>query len=175
MTGSAWSGSKLCSLFAEHWNCGKIAGYQTESTGDWSCWRFQCTMKASGLLNIQPLWAEEVSVLYVSVLYPIKFNGVDSMLWRLYEHKIFLTEHLTSYFSAQESSRPSVQTLLILEKSIGDSHLKAKTNEEPWRVQLISKACFLPWSALWAEWIFINHLYGLPALLELQFCSIHRL
>lgn len=72
--------------------------------------------RASGALNIQPLWAEEVSVLYVSGLYPIKLNGVDSMLWRLYEHKIFLTGHLNSYFSAQESSQPSVQTLLILEK-----------------------------------------------------------
>lgn len=44
------------------------------------------------------------------------------MHWRLYEHKIFLTEHLTSYFSAQESSQPSVQTLLILEEKVLVTH-----------------------------------------------------
>lgn len=37
------------------------------------------------------------------------------MLRRLYEHEVFLAEYLTSYFTAQESSHPSVQTLLILQ------------------------------------------------------------
>lgn len=77
MTGSAWSGSKLCSLFVEHWkNC------RQPKQKHWRLKLLEIPVlneRASGALSIQPLWAEEVSVLYVSVLYPIKLNGVDSM------------------------------------------------------------------------------------------------